>query len=329
MVVAAVQPRPGYSVSAAGKENKCPQGTYNTAAAGQKNCVSCPAGFTTLAEGTATAACFVRPGWQLDAKSKQPRPCDKGSWSPGGSPKDPSGSCIKCAAGFTTQTDESTKATDCEVCLEGRGGPSCALCPSGSFSADGGKRSPCSACQPGQTSPRGATNPAQCFAAMMPADQDYFPLSEDKLWKGVAAQSAEACAAACAANTGEGSGPPACIMYRWSDAAGCQQLQEQQPLPDSSLLGFKVLQGTDYAIYRVPASTTAGEQVGSQEAKTLQECVAACDALNTCEVFSFPGFKAAGACRMFSSVLESEYQSMVHVSGAHLFYGRTRARLEG
>lgn len=54
------------------------------------------------------------------------------------------------------------------VCLEGRGGPSCALCPSGSFSADGGKRSPCSACQPGQTSPRGATNPAQCFAAMMP-----------------------------------------------------------------------------------------------------------------------------------------------------------------
>lgn len=126
-------------------------------------------------------------------------------------------------------------------------------------------------------------------------------------------------------------GRPGAVLpaSRWSDAAGCQQLQEQQPLPDSSLLGFKVLQGTDYAIYRVPASTTAGEQVGSQEAKTLQECVAACDALNTCEVFSFPGFKAAGACRMFSSVLESEYQSMVHVSGAHLFYGRTRARLEG
>jgi hypothetical protein len=148
---------------------------------------------------------------QLDAKSKQPRPCDKGSWSPGGSPKDPSGSCIKCAPGLTTQTDESTKARDCEgacsnwpkantrisltkcavhslwlhcgctashlmfmcaycsaVCLEGRGGPSCALCPPGSFSAGGGKRTPCSACEAGQTSPRGATNPAQCFAAMMP-----------------------------------------------------------------------------------------------------------------------------------------------------------------
>jgi hypothetical protein len=100
-------------------------------------------------------------------------------------------------------------------------------------------------------------------------------------------------------------------------------------LPASSLLGFKVLQGTDYAIYRVPASTTAGELVGSQEAKSLKACMAACDALNTCELFSFPGFKAAGDCRMFRSVLEAEYQSMLHVSGAHLVYGRARARAEG
>lgn len=121
----------------------------------------------------------------------------------------------------------------------------------------------------------------------------------------------------------------ALAIARWSEGAGCQQLQEQQGLPNSSLLGFKVLQGTDYVIYRVPASITAGEQVGSQQAKSLQECMAACDALNTCEVFSFPGFKASGVCRMFGSVLESEYQSMVHVSGAHLFYGRRRARLEG
>jgi hypothetical protein len=63
MVVAAVQPRPGYGVSAAGKEFRCPIGTFNTAVAGQRSCVSCPAGFTTLAEGTTTAACFVRPGW--------------------------------------------------------------------------------------------------------------------------------------------------------------------------------------------------------------------------------------------------------------------------
>jgi hypothetical protein len=48
----------------------------------------------------------------------------------------------------------------------------------------------------------------------MQADQDYFPLSDDKLWRSVAAQSVEACAAACAASTGEGSSPPACIMYR-------------------------------------------------------------------------------------------------------------------
>jgi hypothetical protein len=48
----------------------------------------------------------------------------------------------------------------------------------------------------------------------MQADQDYFPLSDNKLWRSVAAQSVEACAAACAASTGEGSGPPACIMYR-------------------------------------------------------------------------------------------------------------------
>jgi hypothetical protein len=126
--------------------------------------------------------------------------------------------------------------------------------------------------------------------------------------------------------------PHPCFNYsahRWSEGTGCQQLQEQQALPNSSLLGFKVLQGTDYAIYRVPASTTAGEQVGSQEVKSLQECMAACDALNTCEVFSFPGFKAVGACRLFGSVLEAEYQSMVHASGAHLFYGRARARVEG
>jgi hypothetical protein len=63
MVVTAAQPRPGYGVSASGKQFRCPKGSFNTAAAGQINCVSCPAGFTTLAEGTATAACFVRPGW--------------------------------------------------------------------------------------------------------------------------------------------------------------------------------------------------------------------------------------------------------------------------
>lgn len=54
------------------------------------------------------------PCRELDVKSQQPRPCDAGSWSPGGSHTDPSGSCIKCPAGFTTQTDESAKATDCE-----------------------------------------------------------------------------------------------------------------------------------------------------------------------------------------------------------------------
>ncbi|KAF6265497.1 hypothetical protein COO60DRAFT_1623874 [Scenedesmus sp. NREL 46B-D3] len=274
IVVAEAQLRPGYGITAAGLEIRCRKGTFNIAGPGQRHCVSCPAGFTTLAEGTATAACFVRPGWELDVKSQQPRPCDAGSWSPGGSHTDPSGSCIKCPAGFTTQTDESAKATDCE----------------------------------------GAQQLLRCFAAMMLADQDYFPLSDDKLWMSVAASSVEACAAACAASTGEGSGPPACIMYRWSEDSGCQQLQEQQTLPNSSLLGFKVLQGTDYVIYRVSASTTAGEQVGSKAARSLKECMAACDALNTCEVFSFPGFKAAGACRMWGSVLEAGYQSMCHAA---------------
>jgi hypothetical protein len=52
------------------------------------------------------------------------------------------------------------------------------------------------------------------LVAGMQADQDYFPLSDDKLWRSVGAQSVEGCAAACAASTGPGSGPPACIMYR-------------------------------------------------------------------------------------------------------------------
>lgn len=50
----------------------------------------------------------------MDQKANMPRPCDKGSWSSGGTLKDPNGKCVACPTGYTTQLDQSTKAADCE-----------------------------------------------------------------------------------------------------------------------------------------------------------------------------------------------------------------------
>jgi len=92
----------------------CEVGFYNP---GQDRlpCTACPNGYTTLSTGSDSSDdCVIRPGWYYDAVTSLPAPCDKGSWSSGGTAqqREPS-SCTACATGYTTQDQESDQLTDC------------------------------------------------------------------------------------------------------------------------------------------------------------------------------------------------------------------------
>jgi len=50
----------------------------------------------------------------VDPNLGVPVPCDKGTYSPGGTDEDINGACTPCPQGFTTQNDEAGAATDCE-----------------------------------------------------------------------------------------------------------------------------------------------------------------------------------------------------------------------
>lgn len=157
---------------------------------------------------------------------------------------------------------------------------------------------------------------------MLP-DQDYFYLSDDAQWTDVSgAATSEQCSATCDSKNGGSSTAPACIMHRWGyDTEQCQHLLEVKM---GSLLGFRVEQGADYVIYQVKDGLEVGDRVGALYDKSLEQCMQACGKLNRCEGFRFPGWKGVGTCVMFASALDAEYQTVVHVSGRHLFSGRGR-----
>jgi hypothetical protein len=70
--------------------------------------------------------CLCVLQWLLHCRAVDPNlgvpvPCDKGTYSPGGTDEDINGACTPCPQGFTTQNDEAGAATDCEGELPCRG----------------------------------------------------------------------------------------------------------------------------------------------------------------------------------------------------------------
>lgn len=92
----------------------CQVGFYN-AGKNRVPCQPCANGYTTLGtNSTAVSNCVIKAGWYLDAGKDLPAPCDKGSYSAGGTASVPAPtSCTPCSAGYTTQEQESEDAADC------------------------------------------------------------------------------------------------------------------------------------------------------------------------------------------------------------------------
>jgi hypothetical protein len=118
--VAACKVDAGFGLTETAVE-ECQIGFYN---AGQNRlpCTACAAGYTTLAtQQDAATDCVIRKGWFYDAVRSLPAPCDKGSYSTGGTValREPQ-SCTACDAGYTTQEQEAESADECAgECLAG------------------------------------------------------------------------------------------------------------------------------------------------------------------------------------------------------------------
>jgi hypothetical protein len=92
----------------------CLVGFYNPGK-NRNPCLPCDNGYTTLGTNSTTANdCVIKAGWFFDADKSLPAPCDKGSYSTGGTAleRQPQ-SCTPCSDGYTTQEQESEDASDC------------------------------------------------------------------------------------------------------------------------------------------------------------------------------------------------------------------------
>ena len=286
---------------------RCPVGTYN---AGQNRlpCTPCATGLTTVADGrTSATQCVVQAGWRMGGDGI-PAPCDKGTYSTGGTELAPNATCTACGTGLSTQDDAATEAGDCSVCAAGYGGAGCALCPYGTFSSGGAAvGEDCVPCATGTTSRRGATESNMCLSRLQEPTRDIFPLGTNAWAVDAASTSALACGTSCWANA-------ACVMYRFASTGSvCEHFLETAGGAVS--LGFKVGAADDYALHTIPTGQTVGVALGA--AATVADeaaCRASCTANSACELYSF----ASGSCTLLRSELDTDYSSMWAVRGADL-----------
>lgn len=123
-------------------------------------CQGCPVGRVSLAGSGSPDDCVCLPG----AYGVNCAPCPAGSYCPpvssstGGRALEVS-TPIPCPANMTSPPGAAFES-QC-VCLAGYGGPECNLCAAGSFS-EGGNRTSCQLCGPGQSSMAGATSRSAC-----------------------------------------------------------------------------------------------------------------------------------------------------------------------
>lgn len=216
---------PGYGWYAGGV-TLCDYGTYSVGGS-QLPCASCNDGRntstlngTTLEPtdgATSQEQCVTAAGWTPVAGGV--KPCPQGYYKPvlGDS------ACTKCPDGTWTSTDSGAVAlSDCDVCRPGFGaddgaistsGPSCQICPSGTFSPGkvrGG--APCQACpNPSgflgrMVSRQGLDNPDGCQPEFSSDGfenfevYDIITMSDSALTVVSAATTVEACQAACSAS---------------------------------------------------------------------------------------------------------------------------------
>eukprot|EP00392_Amoebophrya_sp_AT5.2_P011489 g11568.t1 len=147
--------------------SECAVGTYSEDG---KKCVNCPFGTTTKTTGAVTKdecnACAAGFGLAPGESSRCTR-CEPGSYSEGGST--PASECKPCPSNLVTPHGGATRVEDCTACAPGHGGPTCAPCAPGTFSA-GGAQEPdahggknCAPCPAGFTTPHShAESEQQC-----------------------------------------------------------------------------------------------------------------------------------------------------------------------
>uniref|UniRef100_A0A383V609 Tyrosine-protein kinase ephrin type A/B receptor-like domain-containing protein n=1 Tax=Tetradesmus obliquus TaxID=3088 RepID=A0A383V609_TETOB len=300
---------------------KCPVGTYN-AGKNREACMSCGTGWTTVGDGkTSAAACVVQPGWRMDTSNGIPAPCDKGSYSVGGTEAAPNATCTSCPPGFTTQEDESTTADECTVCKAGFGGANCDVCPYNTFASGGAKAaddSPCVACASNAVSKRGATQVQQCYSSTVDARNDVFNVADEAAWVvATNVKTGAGCSSAC-------TGSASCVMYKFvgqdnDPNAVCSTYAEATGTDAAFNVGFKIGNGDDYAVWG--SKYKVGAAIATPAAATEAACLAECSANAECEVYNWDA-AASNKCTLTKSELEESALSMFQVRGAKLFSDR-------
>ncbi|KAF8057919.1 Scube3 [Scenedesmus sp. PABB004] len=324
-----------------GVVGECAAGSYSPGYE-QRWCTACPAAFTTLEAGaTSKDACVVQPGWAMGGNDAQPRPCDKGSYSAGGTLQQPGGACTPCPAGWTTQQGASEGASDCMLCLAGYGGAGCKQCPPGTFShGEAAADAECHACPAGATSAPGAGSDADCVAQFpleTAAVYVTLPLSNEAAWADTPAGAAsdDACRAAC----GDG-----CLAFRYaltprgtaSGAAPCQRLLADAALQapgaaaPRAALGFKAYAAGaahDFSFSYVPDALIVGQPLASlPPGGSLAECTGACARRDECvavRVKTAPGPGGGGlaACGLYTHALDADWRASYRIDPRGLLAG--------
>eukprot|EP00775_Hariotina_reticulata_P003324 gene3324-3601_t len=289
----------------------CQVGFYNP---GQNRlpCTACPNGYTTLGTGSNTSTdCVIRPGWYFDTAKNLPAPCDKGSWSSGGTALDREPStCNACSTGYTTQEQEADQAADCAVCSAGYGSlnpgdSTCVRCPINTFSSGGlAVGEVCVPCASGTVSSKEATESSQCYAELVNPTRDYFTLNDTSKFVQQPAQTD--CQVACTGNAN-------CIqVIIATDGSSCSIQSEDAS--GTATLAFKVNGGVDYVQYKVDSGLLVGSVLSTPAAADLAACEDACTPLGDCEGVLFDG----SSCSLITSEMDPDYTGLVHVTGTKL-----------
>ncbi|GFO38966.1 signal peptide, cub and egf-like domain-containing protein 1, partial [Plakobranchus ocellatus] len=149
---------------------QCPYGQFQPDQ-WQESCLSCPAGYTTFAQGTtADSSCFLdcSAGTYLSTASASCIPCERGFYRDKSSPTQIT--CVQCPEEFITSTASSVSASDCNIrnCTtpgEFRNPQTnlCVACPIGTYNSEKWQDS-CTDCPSGLTTNiTGRSVQADCY----------------------------------------------------------------------------------------------------------------------------------------------------------------------
>lgn len=251
-----------------------------------------------------------------------PTPCDKGSYSVGGTKAAPNATCTPCNPGFSTQEDESIAADECTVCQAGYGkvpgqDAACYTCDYNTFASGGAKAGDaCVACASGSVSRRRATQVQQCYQATIDVRNDVFNVQDEAKWVDQANSDPNDCSGICVASA-------TCLMYKFVGETGkgkCYIYAAAAAADVTVQVGFKIGNGDDYSVWGT--SETVGALVSKPAAADEAACMAACSASAECEAYNWIA-GASDKCVLTKSELEQDTVSMFQVRGERLASDKT------